>query len=241
MGSITMERAMQTGVDAVQHTPSIPAEPKPHRAAPDALDLFEQLGSTVKVRRSGKIYREGDPTEFCWRIVAGCARTVKLIDDGRRHVGEFLWPGDLLGIDAGDMHYFDSEAVTDATLRRYSRGAVEALARDHAALTARLRMIAAAKVRAAREQMVLLGRKTATEKIASFLMEMDRRSTATRLRLVELPMSRVDIADHLSLTDETVCRILAHLQHDGIVAVLRSGIGVRDRVALRNLAHQSRR
>jgi hypothetical protein len=54
MGSITKERAMQAGVDAVQHTPSIPAEPKPHRAAPDAFDLFEQLGSTVKVRRSAK-------------------------------------------------------------------------------------------------------------------------------------------------------------------------------------------
>jgi CRP/FNR family transcriptional regulator, nitrogen fixation regulation protein len=208
------------------------------RAIPDALDLLEQFGSVVTIRRSREICRQGQPTEFCWRIVSGCARTVTLMEDGRRLIREFIWPGDMISRDDLGVHEFNAEAVTDLTLRRHPRRMVEVLAQSHAELGIRLRMLAAAKLRDARRQMTLLGRKTAMEKIASFLAEMDHRSTPTDSRLVELPMNRGDIADNLGMFVETISRILAQLHHNGIVAILRAGIELRDRVALRDLARE---
>ena len=71
----------------------------------------------------------------------------------------------------------------------------------------------------------MLGRKTASERIASFLMEMDRRLGRQKPPVLELPMCRTDIADHLGLTVETVCRVLAHMKRDGMVAITRTGAG----------------
>src|ERR1700730_5668077 len=145
MGSRISERAMQLGMQTVRQNRDVPGVSKPSRAAPDALDLLEQFGTTVTVHRSHLIYRRGDPTEFCWRIVSGCTRTVTLMEDGRRRIGEFLWPGDLLGMDGLGEHDVDAEAVTAVTLRRYSRRMVEALAQSHVELALRLRTMAAGR------------------------------------------------------------------------------------------------
>ncbi len=204
--------------------------------APDAFDILEQFGCNVVVHRTHEIYLHDEPTIFCWRILTGCVRTVQLMEDGRRQVSEFHWPGDLLGMDDLETHYSDAEAVTEVTLRRYPRRVVEAQANSHAALALWLRTMTLANLRCAHRQIALLGRKTAVEKIASFLLEMDRRLAPIDGRVVKLPMSRIDIADHLGLSIETVCRNLTHLQREGTVAILRSGVELRDRDALLELA-----
>jgi CRP/FNR family nitrogen fixation transcriptional regulator len=210
----------------------------PFRGVPGAFALLEQFGSTVTIRRDHEIYRHGEPTDFCWRILTGCVRTVKLMEDGRRQIWEFLWPGDLLGLDELGTHYSDGEAVTDLTLRRYPRRIVEAQAETHASLALWLRTNTVANLRFAHQQLVLLGRKTAVEKIASFLLEMDRRTAQTDGGMVELPMNRTDIADHLGLSIETVCRNLALLQREGTVVIRRSGIELLDRDILLELASE---
>lgn len=209
-------------------------------ATPDAIDLLEQFGSTVAIQRDHEIHGQGDTAEYCWRILSGCVRTVKLMEDGRRQVAEFLFAGDLLGLDDLGTHDFGAEAVTDVTLRRYPRRMVEALADSHAALARRLRSMALTNLRNAHERMVMLGRKTAVEKVASFVLEMERRATAPGRKVVEVPMSRTDVADHLGLTVETVCRILAHLKREGAVVLHRTGVEVLDRAALRALACEAR-
>ncbi len=231
---------MQAAMQTIQKTRNAPQMTRPDRLTPDALDLLEQFGCTVTVQRAHEIYGQGEPTEFCWRIVSGCARTVKLLADGRRQVGEFLWPGDLLGMNDFDVHDFSAEAVTDVTLRRYSRRMVEALAQSHTALALRLRTLAVANLRGAYQQMALLGRSTAMERVASFILDLHRRSMTTDRHTVDVPMSRTDIADHLGLTIETVCRTLARLQRDGTVAISQSGLDLRDRLALAELACESR-
>lgn len=209
-------------------------------ASPDALDLLEQFGTTVAVQREHEIHGQGDSAEYCWRILSGCVRTVKLMEDGRRQVGRFLFAGDLLGMDDLATHDFAAEAVTDATLRRYPRRMVEALADSHAALARRLRAVVLASLRDAHEQMITLGRKTAVEKVACFVLDMEAHGVRAGSRVIEMPMSRSDIADHLGLTVETVCRILAHLKRDGVVALHRTGVQVVDRAALRALASDMR-
>ncbi|MBV9250870.1 MAG: helix-turn-helix domain-containing protein [Acetobacteraceae bacterium] len=202
----------------------------------DAIDLLEQFGITVKVERGHEIHAQGHCAEHCWRIVSGCVRTVKLLEDGRRAVGEFLFAGDYFGQDDVETYDLAAEAVTDVVLRRYPRRMVEALADSHAVLARRLRGIALSNLRAAHERAAMLGRKTASERLASFLLEMDRRCRERSGSFLELPMSRGDIADYLGLTVETVCRLLSQFRREGAIAVGRTGVELCSRAMLRSAA-----
>jgi CRP/FNR family nitrogen fixation transcriptional regulator len=153
------------------------------------------------------------------------------MEDGRRQVGEFLFAGDLFGWEALDKHDFGAEAVTPVTLRRYSRRDLDRLADQDRDVARRLYELSSRRLRAGRDHMVLLGRKTAAERIASFIMEMLERTPEVRSR-IELPMSRLDMGDYLGLTIETVCRRLSRLRLEGTIAIEGSKIVIRDRHAL---------
>ena len=210
------------------------------RPAPrDPLDLLEQFGTTVTVERDRQIHGQGDDAEACYRVLRGCVRVVSLMEDGRRQVSEFLLPGDLFGFDALGTHDFAAEAVTDVVLRRYPRRMVEALAERQLGLSRRLRDLAAVSLRIAHARLLMLGRKTASERLAGFLLEMSKRLVRDG-EWMELPMSRTDMADHLGLTIETVCRLLAHLRREGTVDIGRGSIRITDRVALQQMASESR-
>jgi CRP/FNR family nitrogen fixation transcriptional regulator len=203
---------------------------------PDPLNLLEQFGTTISVPRDHQIQAQGDPSVHIWRVLAGCVRTVKLLEDGRRHVGEFLFPGDLFGSEITGACDLAAEAVTDLVLRRYKWRMVESLAQSHAGLAGRLREISVRRLRTAQNHLVLLGRKTATERVASFLIGLEEATGALSKQELALPMCRADIADHLGLTVETVCRVLAQLKRDAILAITRSGVQIRNPRALRSLA-----
>lgn len=206
----------------------------------DALDLLEQFGNTVSVQREQEIHGQGEQASSCYRILSGCVRMVKLMEDGRRQIGEFLMAGDLLGFDALDTHDFAAEAVSHVVLRRYPRRMVDALAESNVGLARRLRDLTSVSLRTAHTRLLLLGRKTASERIATFLLEMAERLPQGRAHVLDLPMSRTDMADHLGLTIETVCRILAHLRRDGTVVIERGSIEIRDCVALQQMASEPR-
>ena len=210
------------------------------RAAPDAFDILEQFGCTVAIRRSHEIYRHNEPADHCWKIVSGCARKVMSMEDGRRQVREFGWPGDLIGMDDVGTYFSGAEAVTDMTLRRYPRHVVDAHAKTHAALALRLWTMTLVNLRFAHKQINLLARRTAVERIASFLLDMDRQTGTASGHIVDLPMNRTDIADHLGLSIETVCRNLVNLQRDGTVVLRRAGVQLVNRAALLELACETR-
>ena len=131
-------------------------------------------------RVTGRFMARAIAADCCYRILSGCVRMVKLMEDGRRQIGEFLMAGDLLGFDALGTYDFAAEAVSDAVLRRYPRRMVDALAESNVALTRRLRDLTSISLRTAHARLVLLGRKTATERIATFLLEMAERLPETR-------------------------------------------------------------
>lgn len=224
----TLERSVGT----------IPAlRPIPGR---DPLDLLEQFGSTISVLRDREIHGQGDQAAWCYRVISGCVRVVNLMEDGRRQISEFLMPGDTLGFDALDIYDFAAEAVSDVVLRRYPRRMVDALAERNVPLARRLRDAISTSLRTAHVRLVLLGRKTASERIASFLLEMVERLPQARANILDLPMSRTDMADHLGLTIETVCRVLGHLRRDSTIAINRSSITIRNTAALEQMASEVR-
>ena len=236
MQATTQRTEQQFGSTAARR----PVPPMLQPAPRDALALLEQFGTTVSVHSDRQIHGQGDKADCCYRILSGCVRTVKLMEDGRRQIGEFLMAGDLLDFDALGTYDFAAEAVSDVVLRRYPRRMVDALAESNVALTRRLRDMTSISLRMAHARVVLLGRKTASERIASFLLEMAERLPEGRPNVLDLPMGRTDIADHLGLTIETVCRVLGHLRRDGTLAIERGSITIRNGVALQQMASELR-
>ncbi len=186
----------------------------------------------VQVDRDAEIIAQGDDAGYCFQVVEGCVRTVRLLEDGRRQIGEFLLAGDVFGLETVDAHEFAAEAVTPVTARRFRLSCVEERASNDSGFARTLRRHLAAQVRAARGRLIVLGRKTAAERIAGFLLEMNERLQATGGTVIELPMSRADMADYLGLTIETVCRGLTDLRRHGTIAVERGRIAIRNRRAL---------
>ena len=214
------------------------------RPAPrDELVLLEQFGTTISVDRDRQIYSQGDEADCCYRILSGYVRIVNFLEDGRRQIDQFLMAGDFLGFDALGTHDFGAEAVTDVVLRRYPRRTVDKLAESNIALTRRLRELTAISLRMAHARLIQLASTSASERVATFLLDMAERLPWSRPTVLDLPMTRSDIADHLSLTIETVCRVLAHLGRDGAIAIDpidRSKITILDGMALQQVASETR-
>ena len=230
-----MSGAVQT---AAQPTRTVSLQVIPGGKPADPLELLAGCGMTISLPRDRELYAQGDRAEFCYRIISGCVRTLKLMEDGRRQVGGFLFAGDCLGFDALDTHDFAAQAVTDVMLRRYRRREIETLTDRHTSLARVLRAMAARELRDAYDRILLLGRKTASERIATFLLEMTARQGGGPK--VALPMSRTDIADHLGLTVETVCRMMTHLRREGTVAIEPGHVELRCLAALQHMAADPR-
>jgi CRP/FNR family transcriptional regulator, nitrogen fixation regulation protein len=182
----------------------------------DELIALERIGIRQSFHRNHEIFADGDASDDWYRVVAGTVRTCRLLADGRRHVAGFHYAGDFFGIEGLPLRAMTAEAVGEVVVMRYPRKAIEQLAEANPALARRLRDIAFAGLAEAQERMLLLGRKTAPERVASFLLGLAER--AARECRIELPMSRYDIADYLGLTIETVSRTLSALKRVGAIA-----------------------
>ena len=190
------------------------------------------LRSSLSFDRGATIVREGSPATHWYEVVSGLARTCKLLADGRRSIGEFLLPGDVFGFELGSAHTVDVEAISPTAVVRLpltwfggSQNHVESAA-------ARLHRIAFETVARNNGRLLLLARQTAHERVAGFVLEMDRRLPRKGSR-IELPMTRQDVADYLCLTIETVCRTLSDLRRAGVIAVdAQHAILIRDRPGL---------
>lgn len=163
-----------------------------------------------------EIHGDDEPATYVYEVVRGAVRTYKLLSDGRRQIGAFLLPGDVFGLGSSARHKMNAEAIVETKVRLLKRSSLEALALSDVAVANRLWMMTASELRHAENHMILLGRKTAIERVASFLLEMDKRFTTAGM--LALPMSRRDIGDYLGLTLETVSRVLSQLNSEGAVA-----------------------
>ncbi|HEV2547468.1 MAG TPA: helix-turn-helix domain-containing protein [Stellaceae bacterium] len=201
----------------------------------DAADFsfLNGLSALVSLKRDGTVFTEGDHARYFFRVVTGAVRSCQLLADGRRHIGEFFLPGDFIALDADHVYRFTAEAVTETTLRRYARSAIDRSLEPR--LHRQLLAVLSRQLVAAQQQMLLLGRKTATERVASFLLTMAARSK--NAEHMSLPMTRSDIADHLGLTTETVSRAFSQFKTQGVIGLEgAANVIVQDGDALEDLA-----
>jgi len=183
------------------------------------------------------LFAEGDEADSVYEIVRGMVRLYKLLPDGRRLVTGFLSAGHLLGLVPEGVCVDTAEAITEVTLCCYERTAFERLIDEVPGFAKRLLSATSHELRGARNQMLLLGRKSAPERVASFLLLMAEQQGGDDADAVEVPMTRGDIADYLGLTVETVSRTLTRLKQDELIALPTSArIRIRDRGRLEELA-----
>jgi CRP-like cAMP-binding protein len=196
-------------------------------------------GTNAVFARDAALFREGDDAQFCYRIVSGAVRVCRLLPDGRRQLADFLLPGDLLGFDAAGTYSFTAEAIVETVATRYPRRGLDEMAQANVRLSGFLLNIMCERLSAAQNQILLLGRKNAAEKLASFILGLAERTghDGSADDPLDLAMTRTDIADYLGLTIETVSRTFAIFRRNGMIDLPRTqSVVFTDRDALAELA-----
>jgi CRP/FNR family transcriptional regulator len=206
----------------------------------NALAEFKRLGPTLRLSAGQTLFREGDPTSRVFTLTKGSLKLYRLLADGRRQVVGFKFAGDFLGISIDEEHRFTADLIKDTEFCSFPRNRFAAFLSEHPDLEYRLYRLAAHELSAAEEQFVLLGRKSALERVATFLLNLaDRRRQFAELSTasVELPMSRSDIADYLGLTKETVSRAFSVLRSRRLIRLkTMHQVEILDRPALERAA-----
>lgn len=193
-------------------------EPPRDREQDESLrDVFLRLGGTALVERNGEIYADGEPAEHVYEVISGVVRICSYLEDGRRQICAFHFPGDVFGFDLAETNSFSAEAVTPCKLAVIKKSVFRDAATRNPALCAAMCRTVATSFAQLQAHVVLLGHKSAQQRVTAFLQTLAKRQTGCSV--VELPMSRQDIADHLGLTIETVSRTITQLQDLGVISL----------------------
>lgn len=225
---------MQIALDTDQ-TPLLPVGmllriPRPAQESPKRA-----IGSSRVFAKGEAIFAEGSRTTHFYKVLSGAVRTSQLLSDGRRQIDAFHLPGDFFGIESSERHCFSADAIETTTLIGYRRSCLDTPSSEEGGFSGQILPAMILSLERARAHMLLLGRKNAMEKIATFLLRLSAR--LPDVNRIDLPMSRMDIADHLGLTIETVSRSLTQLEREGVIELPahRRCIILRNRRALQLL------
>jgi CRP/FNR family transcriptional regulator len=210
------------------------------RLDPVTLANLRALGTMQRLEQGQPIFHEGDPVRRVFMLANGSLKIYTLLADGRRQITGFMFPGDFLGISIDDEYAFTAEALVQSELWWFTRDAFDRFVEENPKVERELYRLAAHELAAAQSQMVLLGRKTAAERLASFFLSLIQRQelvVGDRQEAFDLPMSRLDIADYLGLTKETVSRMLAELRNRKLIRLAsQDRIEILDRNGLKEMA-----
>jgi CRP/FNR family transcriptional regulator len=204
----------------------------------DELGRLAALAQHVHMGGRAMLFHETDTAHSVYTMTSGTVRLYKDLSDGRRQVVGFALPGDFLGLALSDRFGFSAETLVDTTACRFDRRRFEVMVADKPHLLRRLHGFAAHELSLAQEQMVLLGRRRADERLACFLTRWRQR--LSRLRpdsaTVPLPMGRQDIADYLGLTIETVSRTFSKFVKERVLINVPDGVRVLDNSRLAEMS-----
>jgi len=193
------------------------------RCEPDELETLDAIKYYRTFEAGQPVVWSGDKLDFVASVVTGVASLSQTMEDGRTQMVGLLLPSDFLGSPGRDRTPFDVTAITDLTLCCFRRKPFEHLMNTTPHVSQRLLEMTLDELDSAREWMLVLGRKTAREKIASLLTIFARRdahlhlSPTTTSTTFELPLTREAMADYLGLTLETVSRQMSALKRDGVI------------------------
>jgi CRP/FNR family transcriptional regulator len=188
---------------------------------PLELEEFAKVMTEASLAPGGMLFHEGTPADYVMNVTGGAVKLFKLLGDGRRQILGFRFAGDFLGLSAGADYVYSAEALSDSKVCRFPRRKLDGLRERFPRLDRRLLALSIDELTAAQEQLLLLGRKTAEERLVSFLILLSQGQVRRGLAAdpITLPMTRSDIADYLGLTIETVSRTFSSLRKKGLITL----------------------
>jgi CRP/FNR family transcriptional regulator len=206
--------------------------------SPAELQEMETMSHGGRDAAREVLASQGAAAENVFTVTEGVVRLYRLLADGRRQVLGFALPGDFLGLSLFDVYGFSADAVTDTTVCRFPRKAFVSYVDQRPHLMRRLHEFASHELSLAQDQMVLLGRRNADERVAAFLIALrDRlRRLGHSSPSLPVPMSRQDIADYLGLTIETVSRTFTKLAKAKFIVIVPDGVRLLRENMLEQLA-----
>ena len=189
----------------------------------DALELaqLKALSTSLQVEAGATLVEEAAPADHVFNLTHGVAKAFKLLPDGRCQITGFFMAGDFIGLSRDGVYPYSVTALTPLSLCRFERPRLRRLLDESPKLEHQLLQMMTDELLIAQDQMLLLGRRTARERLICFLlMQSDRAVRHHRpADLIDLPMTRGDIGDYLGLTIETVSRTITQLKADGLIAL----------------------
>jgi CRP/FNR family transcriptional regulator len=207
---------------------------------PDStIERLYVSGKRIAVQRGDYLFMDDAPSNYIYNVAEGTCMLERIGSDGRRQVVAFCYPGDFIGLTAGPSYTLSAKALSNGHVCRWSLKDLDVLFEAEPNLQKRLRHIASRVLAVTIDQLFVLGRMNATEKIAFFIIQTQARQQ--RLThpspIVHLPMTRSDIADHLGLTIETTSRAISKLVRQGMINLnAPHKIEINDQAALRAIA-----
>ena len=184
----------------------------------DGPPELEAVGSVVNFARNATIFDEGSEITASYKVISGVVRLCRVTEDGRRQIAGFRLPGDLIGMEWTGEYEMTAEAVRDVMAVRYARTRLDRLSVERASVRDLVLAHLRQDLRAAQEHLIMLNCQSATERVASFLLQLARRAQARDGDDIDMQLGRQDIADYLGLTLETVSRTFSDMKARGIIA-----------------------
>jgi len=184
-----------------------------------------KISTSVKLHAGGTVFYEGDDSLYLFNVICGALRLSKLLPDGRRQVTGFLFPGDFLGFSVSGIYSYTADVLVPTELCRFEQASLTRMLDKFPKLEHQLLSLASNELAQAQDHIMVLGQKTATERVATVLLKLVARigkQTGGSCALA-LPMTRADLADYVGLTTETVSRTISQLKKQGVLAT----VGVR--------------
>jgi len=207
--------------------------------ADDELKYLAARATRLNLAKGKTLILEGDPADSVYNVTEGDIALSRLADDGRRQILGFLGCGDFIGLTLSQNYTFSAEALSDTQLCRFDRRTIEELAERFPGMDRQVRRMGAAAMDSMLDLVFALGRKTAEERVATFLLDLGQKQGCCQdpAQRLHLAMTRADIADFLGLTLETVSRTISRLKAAGVIS-LEGGksLEIRDLEALRERA-----
>jgi CRP/FNR family transcriptional regulator, nitrogen fixation regulation protein len=193
------------------------------------------VGAVQHFAADREIFSEGGNADYFYKVVSGVVRSCKFLSDGRRQIDAFHVAGEIFGFESGADYRLSAEAVGDCTIIAYRKNKQDLFAGNEALMSRELLSFAMHGMARAQDHSLLLGRRSAVEKVVAFLLDWAEKSADQKT--VSLAMSRQDIADYLGLTIETVSRTLSQLERNAVIALPSARqIRLRNLDALQDLA-----
>lgn len=185
------------------------------------------------------IFEEGKPREKMYTLVSGNVRLVKTLNDGRRCITDFVFPGNFLGLSDTNRHILTAEAITPVTLCVFDRTSIDDYFHEHPNIRDRFMEMARLALQRSYESQLILSRLSPIEKVARFLYDLVKRMESSHFNVspLNLAMNRTDIADHLGLTIETVSRCFSKLKAQGVIQLISNNkVDILNRDLLKQIA-----